>query len=171
MKYYYFHIWATDSFIKTENGKSWFYLDMFSKDTVFQAEGFWGLESLCTDFMNKKSLKIEIEKWHQIEFGCNALERLKESPELKPAFIYKLNFNGIAGKDDIGIYNTHHMVVSMHALELFRNAGVLLAEADLIDVPIDQYFDTSRNLFWMPEPFRSQFIERWVRKKSNKINP
>ncbi len=82
-----------------------------------------------------------------------------------PPFVYKLSFEGIAGKDDIALYSNAYLVVSEKALAALRKEGVQQAEADLIDVPIEEYFATNRQFFWMPEPLRTKFIDKFVKKQ------
>lgn len=164
MNFYFLNINSIDYMIVEEDGTHFIYFDAIPDDTVFIADGFWALDYLSDDFLNCKENKIKFEKTTAIKYASNAMEQITSGLRKPPPFVYKLAFEGVAGKDDIGLYSNAYLVVSEKALTALRNEGVLQAEADLIDVPIEEYFATNRQFFWMPEPLRTKFIENFVKK-------
>ncbi|MBK8565794.1 MAG: hypothetical protein IPN76_21245 [Saprospiraceae bacterium] len=164
MNFYFLNINAIDYGTDEEDGILFMSFDVIPEDTVFIADGFWALSYLSDDFLNCQDYKIKFEKRTDVKYASNAIEQLASGLRKLPPFVYKLTFEGIAVKDDLGVYANAYLVVSENALAVLRNEGVLQAEADLIDAPIEEYFATNRQFFWMPEPLRTKFIEKFVKK-------
>ena len=65
----------------------------------------------------------------------------------------------LAGVDDFSIWDDKYLIVSDKGLKFLRDNYVTHAEADLIDCPFNDYFDSSRKFFWMAENVRAYFIK------------
>ncbi len=162
-EYYYLHLHASNLLLLNAQKKT-VLLDSIPKDSIFQAGGFWGLPNLSTSFLKNQKLKIGYEKVLNIRFGENIKSNLSINVQDLPTFLYKLNFKGVAGQDEIGVYKNSHLIVSNGALDILRKEGIVNAESDLIDIPIEDYFFENRHYFWMPDKIRKKFVERFANK-------
>lgn len=158
MKFYYLHIQAGEVNYDLEKDGT-YRVNVLPKDSIFQSDGFWALPAI-KPIIDDMSNKITYKKVTNIIISENIAASHLELPK----HLLKLDFRGIPMKDDFGVYKNIHLVVSEIGLLKLMKLGVQQAEADLISCSIESYFGKNRNLFWMPEPFRKKFIEKFVKR-------
>lgn len=161
MKYHYLHIHAIDLFRKDKASEK-IYLDSLSEDIIVQADGFWAFDDLSNKLLDSNKLKISFQKNADLEIGDRLLASIATQKRAIPKFLYKLSFAGIAGQDPIGVYKNFNLIVSEVCLRMLRREGLLKAESDLIEGTVEDYFNSNKQFFWMPEKVRSNFIENFI---------
>jgi len=159
MDYYYFHIWAVEDLDYelseidhtggTANyGRIALEIDQHIKDSLFE---IWPL------FFCSEALKLIIEEATQDYTSFIKITDVKKGPNLKaihsdlvlPDHFWLIRSEGIPMKDDFAFWGKGHIVVSETMLHSLRLNGVIHAESDKIEMPINEYFGTEKNLFWM----------------------
>ena len=163
MKFYYLHIWSVLDFDyeKTEYidrevhppkiGNVALEIDQWPADSLFQ---IWPLFFCNNDL--KEGLDdlysecLEFKKVTQIIKGQN-FEALNPDAKL-PNCYWRIKFKGVPLKDHFSLWKDLYFIVSEEALNHLRECGVLNAEADLIDVDVEEYFSSARKDFWMSLP-------------------
>ena len=161
MKYHYLHIHPVDLYKKDKQSDK-IYLDSLSEDIIVQANGFWAFDDLSAKLLDSQKLKISFKKYSDIRIGNRLSENFADQKRAIPKFLYKLSFDGVAGQDPIGVYKDSNLIVSEVCLRMLRTEGLIKAESDLIEGPIEEYFENNRQFFWMPEKVREAFIERFI---------
>jgi len=161
MKYHYLHIHPIDLFKKDPSSDK-IYLDSLSEDIIVQANGFWAFDDLSAKLLDSHKLKISFEKYPNLRIGNRLSSSLATQKRTIPKFLYKLSFNGVAGQDPIGVYKNSNLIVSEVCLRMLRTEGLVKAEGDLIEGTVEDYFDSNKQFFWIPEKVRSNFIENFI---------
>lgn len=166
-KFYYLHIWSVQGFDSSctefdnsvhppKIGNVGLEIDFWPADDFFEVgPAFFITERLRSFFVFRAKIfeKISFRKTISIKKGLN-FEALYPDAEL-PHYYWKVNIEGKAGTDDFGLWdNRPYLVVSQRGLDFLRYNNVTHAEADLIDVDIDDYFQSDRKNFWLKnDPF------------------
>jgi hypothetical protein len=173
MKFYYLHVLPIDGSIvcppscaDQQYTQLGLIFDSWQRDDLscFELGRFFVTERLRSLLEYKDFSGLKFTKVTNLEKGGGFLD--KHPGAVLPSFYWLMEVQGIAGKDDFGIFYYHEMVVSQKALDFLRDNHVTHAEADEITVPLAEYFDSPRKYFWMQdERIRQYFIDMDNRRK------
>jgi hypothetical protein len=160
MKYYYLHVWGVLDFdySKTEYvdrnlhppvlGNVSLEIDSWPTDDLFQ---IWPLyfvtERLRSILTHAGYSELKFTKTKGVKAGQNFRPIFGDS-EL-PKYYWRMDVEGIPGRDNFGLWDRLYLVVSEPALQLLKDNFVYHAEADLISVSYSEYFSSHRKDFWM----------------------
>lgn len=163
-QYFYLHIWSID-LLELNGDDLGLKIDTWPEDDLFCVYPYFFCTERLRSILQRAEFKeLSFTKVQRISKGSN-FEDMYPSTELPP-FYWQIKFSGIAGVDDFSIWDDKYLIVSDKVLKCLRDNHVSHAEADLIDVPFKEYFDSSRKFFWMAENVRAYFIKMEQRKRN-----
>lgn len=143
-------------------------IDFWPADDLFSiAPLFFVTERLRSILKSKKFPELEFKKITRIVRGSNFVANFPDA-EL-PDWYWEIKINGNIGVDDFSVWQNSFLIVSERALHLLRDNHVTHAEADLIEIPFENYFNSSKKYFWMPDNMKHYF-EKMDAKKNHPKN-
>ena len=163
-QYFYLHIWTING-LNSDVDHLGLKIDSWPEDDIFSISPyFFSTERLRAILQKAGFAELSFIKIQHISKGSNFKSNY---PDAKlPPFYWQIKSTGTAGVDDFSIWDDKYLIVSDKALKCLRDNHVSHAEADLIDIPFHDYFDSSRKYFWMAENVKAYFIQKDRQKKN-----
>jgi hypothetical protein len=168
-KFYYLHLWAcAEYYLKNaqeegsmessrKEGELTLEIDDWPADDLFDAWPIVVAAERLKGLMNSFgwSAKLKFKRLGKICTGANFKSNYPDA--LLPTHYWQVDFSGIPGQDDFGIWENKYLVVSERALSFLRDHHVIHAEADIINLKLVDYFESGRKYFWMNEDMKKYF--------------
>ena len=155
---YYLHIWSTG-----ETDKQTIFVDRTVHPPLVTDVGLevdaWPADDLFYSFpvfIVSERLKSLLQHWGYTNLVFHEVKRLSQGlnfadnyPDTNLPRYWHMEVNGTIGADDFALWENTYFIVSEKALAFLRDNHVTHAEADMIDVPIEEYFTQKRQCFWI----------------------
>lgn len=114
-------------------------LDYWPEDDMFHVWPLFFVTERLKAFLTKKFQNLDFQKTISVK-GSMAFNGIFPDSAL-PEYYWRVEFIGIAGVDDFGLYKGFDLVVSANALAFLKDNHVYHIEAVPIEGDVDQFFE------------------------------